>query len=310
MEQENATQQGADSGQLTPAYAARSAAMAQIAQNVHQTYAPELASFDEETGQVAQVQPQVQEPPRQEPERVEPPQAEVQAQPEPQEDLETIVVDGKPVQVKRDQLIEAGRRTLQKESAADKRLQEATEIWRNAQAYANSLRGQPSSDAGFEQSPSSDATNGSGSGAQQATPDPRALVREELWIHDATKAAQRFKEEFKDIAEDPFAARLVATLENERLTLAAQQGTDLGDPWEAYKAHGTKVREWLGKAKPASGPAVSQDRIERKRETVTVTGASARMQPPAPPKPLTTSEIIEQQRLARRSGRQLQPVRN
>lgn len=302
MTQDNATQTGAES--LQPAHAGRNAALAQIAKQVDAGYQEDLAQFDEASGKIlpkqeAQAEPEQNEPAQQEEQQ----EQEAAPQPKPEEDLETIVVDGQQIQVKRAQLFDAGRRTLQKEATADRRLQEATETLRQAQAYAAQLRQQyqPSQDAGyFSQSPSSDATNRSGE--PQATQESiRALVRHEQWLANAETAAQRFTKEFKDIVDDPLLMRLAAQLEDERLAQAAATGTPLGDPWEAYKGHAEKIRARFGKPQVAQA-AVSEDRVERKRSTTTVVGAGARMQSAQPQKPLTTSEQIEQMRI-RRMGR-------
>jgi hypothetical protein len=300
MTQENATQPGA----FESASSARSQAMADIAKRVHEQNAGDFNTFDEETGQIgAQLTPTPEREPEQQVEQeAQADPAEAQAQ-QPADDLETIVIDGQERKVKRDQIIEAGRRTLQKESAADKRLEEAADTLRRVKAMEDALlRRQPSSDAGDDnQMPSSDASNGNGAQSTQATPDTRALIKEELWLDRADQAAQRFKEEFKDIADDQFAARLVAQLEDERLAKLAQEGKPItsGDPWEAYKAHGARVREWLGKAKPTGQVQVSTDKAERKRETVTVTGSTTSRPAPQPKKPETISEQIERMRIAR-----------
>ena len=322
MQQDNATQAGAES--LQPAHSGRNAALAQIASAVNASYQEDMAGFDETTGQILPKQaekPPVQQPAQetqaaaeegeQEEEQQEPQEAATQTAAKPEEELETIVVDGQQVQVKRSQLIDAGRRTLQKEEAAAKRLEEATATLRQAQAYAAQLRQQyqPSPDAGNDSlSPSSDATNRSGA---QAIPveDIRTLVRHEQWLANAETAAQRFKTEFKDIAEDPLLMRLAGQLEDERLAQAAQSGAPLGDPWEAYRKHGETIRARFLKTNQAVQPAVSEDRVERKRSTTTVVGAGARMQASQPKQPLTTTEIIEQQRIARRQGRQIPTAR-
>lgn len=312
MQQENATQTGAEN--LQPAHAGRNAALAQIAKQVDASYQEDMNPFDESTGAVLPKQQATQQPVQTaQPEaneedggeQQEEQQAEQQpvAQTKPEDDVETIVVQGQQVQVKKSQLLDAGRRTLQKEATADKRLQEATEMLRQAQAYAMSLRqsAQPSQDAGQNtQSPSEqDATNRSGQANQsQATPDLRALVKHELWLTNAESAAQRFRTEFKDIAEDPMLMRLAAQLEDERLATAESTGEPLGDPWEAYKKHGETIRQKFGKPQSVQ-PAVSEDRQERKRSTTTVVGSGARMQQTSTPKPLSTSERIENMRIAR-----------
>lgn len=311
MIKDDATQTGAES--LQPAYAGRNAALAQIAKAVDQSYQEDLNAFDEATGTIlpktgqAQPNPGAQVADPDEGEQQEQEHQETQQQPaaqaQPEEDLETIVVDGQQVQVKRSQLFDAGRRTLQKEATADKRLQEATELLRQAQAYAQGLRqpAQPSQDAGqFSQSPSSDETNGSGAQARQATPDARALVREELWMHDATKAAQKFRDEFKDIAADPLLMRLAAQLEDERLAKAAAEGLPPGDPWEAYKQHGEAIRaRFLKPQAQTAQPVVPEDKTERKRSVTAVVGSGARAQTAQPKQPLSTKEQIEQMRISR-----------
>lgn len=322
MQQDNATQTGAES--LSPAHAGRNAALAQIASQVNAGYAEDMAPFDEATGKIL---PKAEKPPEQQPaqetqaaadegeeqaEQQESQEATQQTQ-APAEELETIVVDGQQVQVKRSQLFDAGKRTLQKEATADKRLQEATETLRQAQAYAQSLRQQhqPSQDEGaFSQSPSGqDATNRSGAQVQATQEDIRALVRHEQWLANAETAAQRFRTEFKDIAEDPLLMRLAGQLEDERLAQAAQSGAPLGDPWEAYRKHGETIRARFGKPQTVQ-PAVSEDRQERKRSTTTVVGAGARMQASQPKQPLTPSELIEQMRVNRAKGfRQLPTTR-
>jgi hypothetical protein len=317
MTTENATQSGAfESGS-----SARSNALAQIAKQVHEQNAGDFRSFNEETGEISQepVKEVKAEPEQQQPAETPPVQQEQQQEQQPQAEtladdgLEVLVIDGQERRVKREQVLEAGKRTLQKEAAADKRLEEAGELLRRVKAMEQAiLQRQPSSDAGgeSEQPASTDPANGTATPQARATPDIGTLVDERLWMRDADKAAQRFKEEFKDIVDDPYAARLVAQLENERLAKLAEEGKPVtaGDPWEAYQAHGTKVREWLGKAKPAGQVQVPADKAERKRDTVTVTGSTTSRPAPTQPKPLTTSEQIEQMRKARQ-GRQIQPTR-
>lgn len=313
----DATQQGVSDQQ--PTQNNRANAMAQIAKSVHEQNAADLRAFNEDTGEMGgPIEPTPE--PEQKPAAttVQEALAEVD-KPEPTQDqppaddgFETIIVSGEERKVKREQLIDAGRRTLQKQAAADKALEEANETLRRAKAYEQRvLSGQPSEqDAGQYQQPSSDAANGFGQLAQQATPDQiGALIEQKLWLNDADKAVKRFQEEFKDIADDPYAVRIAVMLEDERLAKARAEGAPLGDPWEAYRKHGETVRAWLGKARPQAAPTVSADKADRKRDTVTVTGSTTRQPTPTQAKTPTTAEVIEAQRLARQKGRQIQPTR-
>ena len=327
MTTENATQSGA----FESASSARSQAMAQIAKQVHERNAGDFNTFNEETGEIGARLTTTQPDPKPEATAQQPVQQE-QADPENREEneqqqqeqqpqvaqtaddgLETIVIDGQERKVKREQIIEAGRRTLQKESAADKRLAEATETLRRAQAYEQGIlaRQLPNQDAGNQQPPSrEDAANGTGdTDRQQATPDIGTLVDQRLWMHDANKAALRFQTEFKDIMGNPLLARLAAQLEDDRIREAAEQGKPLGDPWEAYKAHGERIRKEFKLGQPAETVQVSDDKKERKRDTVTVTGSTTTRPAPTQAKPPTTKELIEQMRVARTKGRPIQPAR-
>lgn len=312
MNQETATQQGAE--ELQPAWAARTSAIQQIARGVHDKLVPDLAGIDEESGQVVPYQKSEEQ--KQEPQQVEDQQAvepeHQEQEQQPQDDgLETIIVDGKEVRVKRDQLIDAGRRTLQKEAAADRRLQEATEALNRARSYEQALlraNGMPSSqDASQDSQMPSDQDASNRSGSQQPSQDIGTLIDQKIWLRDADKARERFKTEYQDLVSDPLAMRLVVQLENERLEKVESEGIPLGDPWEAYRNHGEAVRKWLGKSK-VQEPDISQEKQERKRTTTTVTGAGASAPKPSAPKVLSVQEQIEQMRTAR-AGRPIQPQR-
>lgn len=322
MTTENATQPGA----FESASSARSQALAQIAKGVHEANAEDFNSFDENTGEIGAkltpppAAPQTVETTTERPEQTEQTAQTQTTEQQPAQELtddgmETIVVFGQQHKVKREQLLEAGRRTLQKESAAEKQLEEAKRIRAEAEAYARGLmQRQPSSDAGTTQEPaSSDPANGTGAtqGLPYATPQVRAWLKQELWIDRAEEAAQRFAKEFPDIASDPDLARLVSMRENDRLEQAALEGKPLGDPWDAYKSHGEYVRTKYGKQpSPGSQVQVSDTKAERKRDVQVVTGSTTTRPQPAAPKPLTTAEQIEKMRQQRAQGsRQLQPTR-
>lgn len=279
-----ATQQGADVEQeqpLTLGHSARNAALAQIAKQTHDALAPDLQDFDEDTGAVLP-RKEAQEK-EEEPERVEEESAP---------SLETIVVDGQTVQVPADRIREAGIRTLQKESAADKRLAEATQTLARAKEYLARVQ------------PPDEGTQPPGEGVateRGATLDERTLadvVDSRLYVSEAQKAANRFRSEFSDIVNDPNLYSLAVSYENERLARAAAVGEPLGDPWEAYRGHGEKIRKWLTDQGLKSQTGM-EAKTDRKRQAVTVTGAGVRAPTQEAPKVKTQSQIIEDMRKAR-----------
>jgi hypothetical protein len=224
------------------------------------------------------------------------------------EETETIIVDGQEVTVPKNKIIEAGRRTLQKEAAADSRLQHATELFRQAQQYAAQvgLNAEPPAQGARQQSaPSGEDEQGQQQPRQQGI-DPAAIgaavderLNGALYRRDAEAAARRFKEEFPDIVSNPMAATWVAQQEDMRIQQATASGKPLGDPYEAYRAHGEAARSQL-KALGVQAPSnVAENKADRKRSTVAVSGASVRTPAPQPDKPKSTSQIIADMRKAR-----------
>jgi hypothetical protein len=270
---------------------ARNSAMQDIAKRQHEAVAPDLAELDEETGQVVPNSAEQSQNDEQEPE------------PPPVVEEDTLIVDGKEVRVSKEKIIEAGRRTLQKESAADKRLQEATELYRRAEEYARQVGATaPSKDV--HQSPPGEGVTTEANHEQQSQQiDVQAIDRtidqrldDKLYLRDAEKAAQQFEKEFPEIASNPMLRHYAVQLENQRIAEAMANGRDLGDPYTAYRKHGEAVREQLkglGVTKPA------EDKHERKRDTVTVSGANVRTAAPQQDKPKTVQQTITDMRKAR-----------
>lgn len=294
------TQQGGP--ELQPAHAGRNAALAEIAKRAHEEVAPDLKAFDEATGEIAQDEPKNDPEPQQtaEPEQRDEPE---QTPAEPKAKMVQIVVHGQTIEVPEDKIIEAGRRTLQKETAADKLLQEAAEKRRQAEALFQQAQQRVSQDPAHSAPSREDAP-------QEPQLTPQVLdqyMEQKLYMRDAQRAVQVFEQEYPEIANDPVLRGYAARLEDERLHHAAAVGEPVGDPIEAYRKHGETVRKWL-QERTGNKPAVPQDKQERKRTITSVQAANARAPAPQEKKPMTTSEIIEQQRLARR-GRQIQPNR-
>lgn len=272
----------------------RLAAEEQIAARVQQNLASEFQAFDEDTGEVV-AKEDAPEP------TVEADAPAIEAPPEPVLEaprMVAIVVDGQTIEVEESRIWEAGKRTLQKDRAADKRLQEATQLKREAEEYAARVGLQrPSPDADPQPAPSQDAHQ-----EQSATPfTPEALdtfLENKLYMRDAQKAATKFREDFKDIASDPYLMNMAVQLENQRLATVTALGESYGDPFDAYRKHGEEIRKWTAKL-AGNKPEVSQDKLERKQTITAIPAANARPPAPKPDRPQTISEIIEEERKAR-----------
>lgn len=211
----------------------------------------------------------------------------------------TITVDGQTIEVEESRLIEAGTRLLQKETAADKRLQEAARIKREAEEYAARVG---------HREPSQDAPS---QALSQEVPSPAtfspemldSVLETKIYNREAQKAAESFRKEFPEIAADPHLMNMAATLENQRLSTVTALGESLGDPFEAYRSHGVAIQQWLGKYKPV---ATSEEKVERKRTITAVPAASAKAPAPQDDKPPTIQQIIAEER----KSRQGRPVPN
>lgn len=311
-----ATQTGAEEVQATPN--PRMLAIEQIANTVEEQkkeeFTPLVPEGAQEAPEVKPAEEQAKEPgnaPEQDAQADEPQTPE---EPEkPQERLITIKVDGREMQVPESQIIEAGRRTLQKEVAADKRLEEATRLLREAEARAKQPPKQDVAQAPQQYDAATLAqalTSGdpqlaalaveeiqkAGRQPQQAIP-PEAIfgfVRQEI---EATTAQEQFKSEYADIVKDPFLLQLAVNLEDQRLAKVAAGLEPVIPLYEAFKQHGEAIRKWRGTQ--AQGETLSEKR-ERKATVPTLPSAKAKAAAPEQDKPETTEDIIQQMRKSRR----------
>jgi hypothetical protein len=261
-----------------------------IAAKVQAEQAPDFQAFDEDTGEV---QPRDEQGRFASPEPSEPaPAAEQEPpaptpSPEPVEPPKThkVKVLGQEEEVPIDELI----RNYQKGRAADIKLQEASRKLREADEYVARTRSSPDT-AQHQPAPSQDA--------------PQALTLEDirvaLYNEKATDAGDQFREDFPEIAADPYLMDMAARLEEQRLSTAKDLGEPVGDPKKAYRAHGEAIRKWLAQYKPAD--TTNQDKLEAKRTITAIPAANARAPVPKADRPQTTSEIIEEMR-QNRGGR-------
>jgi hypothetical protein len=304
------TQQGGQDEEIKPTINPRNAAMAQIAQAAHNSVKGELAGFNEDTGEVepspATVEapaPVTEAPETQEAAPVTETPAQIAAPQAPR--MLTIIVDGQPIEVEESRIMEAGKRTLQKDHAADRRLQEAVQTKRQAdELLARAQRLSNPDAADQEPTPSQDA---SPQPARQQAFDPAALatyVDNQLYMRDAEKAAAKFWKDFPDIASDPYLKSMAINLENQRLSTATALGERFGDPAEAYQKHGETIKKWLAERTGQAAPVQTMaDKKEAKRTITAIPAVNAKAPAPQPAKVLSTAELIEQMRENRGKGR-------
>lgn len=291
MIDDDATQQGAEQEtNLQPAWKNRAAAMEEVARTSNAMRAAEFEPAETEEDQPSKQAEEKQAQPSQD-------AAEDQPEAKASEPVEpkrrTIIVDGQRIEVDEDKILEAGIKTLQKESAADKRLQEATALLKRAkQGYAQQEQ---------EQEPEESQRN--------SYIDPDALYQavdrmteQKVYASEARRAATAFKSEFPEIASDPYLMKLAADLEEQRLTHSLSVGEPLGDPGDAYRKHGQEIKKWLAKQSSALPAADSStEKLERKRQITVVPSANVRATPTTQAnRELTVQEQIEQIRLARK----------
>lgn len=225
-------------------------------------------------------------------------------EPAPTDDpVETLKIDGQEREVPQSKVLEEGRRAMQKELAADKRLEEAALLKKQyeellARATQNVPPPPPEEDlteiiqnAAFDPEAAKKLAQMI-KGRDAATPDVMKLVREEI---SAQHMLDRFKVEFKDIVEDERALTLAASMEAQK-----RQAGDTRPLYDIWAEVGNDIRSWKA---GLSG----QTKQEAKAKLQDVNVASARLEQKEAPRPPTMSEVID--RLAKSRG-QLPPSRS
>lgn len=252
----------------------------------------------------------VQEEQEEQPEEVEEEaQEEVAETPEVEPDFVTLKVEGEEKQVERDKVYEAGIRALQKESAADKRLQEATKILEQAKESQKALPEVESDEPEYtpeqlahalQYGDDDEAVNAiklilEGRKTEQVATPNREEVNQQIDIRtEFNEAVKEFKTEFSEIWNDPKLRELATQKER-----ALREAGDNRPFAEVYKEVGTEIREWVGQFKEPTKSGLEK-RKARKQSIDNVEGASAPVgKSKQPAKPKTPEDVLNDLRKAR-----------
>lgn len=243
----------------------------------------------------------------------------------------TLKVDGEDVEVDENKIIDAGIRALQKESTADKRLEEATQLLKEAKEQTKKPDSQPSTTDAENTSLSLDEAKqlshsiqygdedesaaaiqkvfGRNTATQDikgmSAVDINAAVDDKLNFNSAVAMLEKSPEDggYSDLLEDP---ELRVELENKEAELTAN-GFD-GSYQDKFKAAGDAVREmkefreWKANPNGKKDPVTDMQGRQQKKAGAASTVASAsgtKTEEAETEKPMTRSEIVEDMRRSR-----------
>lgn len=307
MSKEAATQEGVE--QVEKAELPenpRNAAIAEFAAKARQERDAEIAASGE-----TPIDTKADEPPEdpapvlEEPETPELEAAAPEVPEAPAEEMVAIKVDGQIKHVPKDKIYEAGLRAVQKESAADKRLEDATKLLNEVQQrYSQpAQQDQPPSQAWDEATIAYALEHGNDEqkieavrqmrGRQQATPEQIAAYATSKAIDafDFQTTADWFKTEYKDVFSDPYLLQLAAAKEHQ-----LRNAGDARPRRELYKDIGDELRKWKGGS--IAAPTLEQKR-DQKATITNLPSASVRKAAPPEQKAKTPSDIIDDMRKRR-----------
>lgn len=213
-----------------------------------------------------------------------------------------IKVDGEEKEVPKDKIYDAGIRALQKESAADKRLEEATRLLKEAKEYAQPKAKEELPQQWDDQTIAYALEHGDDAqkayavnqmrGRDTTTPDELIAKTTQSVLDnvDFKTASDWFLTEYNDIAKDPYLFQLAGIAEDK-----ARANGDNRPRKELYKNIGDDLRKWKG----GSTVQTLEAKQEQKSNIVNLPSASVKKSTPAEAKPRTTADIIEDMRKSR-----------
>lgn len=218
-----------------------------------------------------------------------------------------IKVDGEEREVPKDKIYDAGIRAMQKESSADKRLEEATRLLREIeQKYAQPQKTETPSQEWDDATVAYALEHGN---EEQKAYAVSLLMRRdattpEQIVENTTKrvldsvdfreSSQWFLTEYGDIAKDPYLFQLASAAEDK-----ARANGDTRTRKELYKSIGDDLRKWKG---GITATESLEKKKEQKSNIVNLPSASMKKKAPEENKPLTTQDVIERMRKARGQG--------
>jgi len=222
----------------------------------------------------------------------------------------TLKIDGKEVEVESSKIFDTGKRALQKELSADKRLAEATQIKQEAEALLEQAKtpDEPN-ELGDKLESITDriqfGTKEEGQAALQdlvteirgqetTTADPVQIAHQvqDKLAYDA--ATEYMEKEYDDVMSDSKLKNIFSQRENE-----LRDEGDTRSYKDLYIAIAEEVREWKsGLSKPITDDGL-QDRQNRKKEITTLKSGTAPAGGNEPKAPKTQKTIIAEMRKSR-----------